>query len=46
MLGLFHGQARARTWRQMLSDASQLARNDASLLLEALDAVSPSARAA
>ena len=46
MLGLFHGQPRARLWRQMLSDASSLARNDASLMLEALDAVSPSARAA
>ncbi len=46
MLGLFHGQPRARLWRQMLSDASSLARNDAGLLLEALDAVSPSARAA
>jgi hypothetical protein len=33
-------------WRQLLSDASRLARNDASLLLEALDAVSPRARAA
>ena len=46
MLGLFHGQPRARMWRQLLSDAARLARNDASLLLEALDAVSPSARAA
>jgi tRNA-dihydrouridine synthase A len=46
MLGLFHGQPRARMWRQLLSDASRLARNDASLLLEALDAVSPRARAA
>jgi tRNA-dihydrouridine synthase A len=40
MLGLFHGQPRARMWRQLLSDASRLARNDAGLLLEALDAVS------
>ena len=46
MLGLFHGQPRARMWRQLLCDASRLARNDASLLLEALDAVSPRARAA
>ncbi len=46
MLGLFHGQPRARLWRQMLSDAARLAHNDASLLLEALDAVSPRARAA
>ena len=46
MLGLFHGQPRARLWRQLLSDAARLAHNDANLLLEALDAVSPSARAA
>jgi tRNA-dihydrouridine synthase A len=46
MLGLFHGQPRARLWRQMLSDSARLARNDANLLLEALDAISPSARAA
>jgi tRNA-dihydrouridine synthase A len=46
MLGLFHGQPRARLWRQMLSDATRLARNDAGLVLEALEAVSPSARAA
>jgi len=46
MLGLFHGEPRARLWRQMLSDANRLARNDADLLLEALDAVSPTARAA
>jgi len=38
MLGLYHGQPRARLWRQMLSDAARLARNDAGLLLEALDA--------
>jgi tRNA-dihydrouridine synthase A len=46
MLGLFHGQPRARLWRQMLSDATRLAGNDAGLLLEALDAVAPSVRAA
>lgn len=46
MLGLFHGQPRARLWRQMLSDAASLARNDPGLLLEALSAVSPSMRAA
>jgi tRNA-dihydrouridine synthase A len=46
MLGLFHGQPRARLWRQLLSDAARLAHNDANLLLEALDAVLPSARAA
>jgi tRNA-dihydrouridine synthase A len=39
MLGLFHGMPRARLWRQMLSDAERLRRNDAGLLLEALDAV-------
>jgi tRNA-dihydrouridine synthase A len=38
MLGLYHGQPRARLWRQMLSDATRLARNDAGLLLEAADA--------
>jgi tRNA-dihydrouridine synthase A len=41
MLGLFHGQPRARVWRQMLSDAAALAANDASLILRALDAVQP-----
>ena len=38
MLGLFHGQPRARLWRRMLCDPSRLARNDAALLLEALEA--------
>ena len=42
MLGLYHGQPRARLWRQMLSDATRLARNDAGLLLEALDATQSS----
>jgi len=37
MLGLFHGQPRARLWRQMLCDAAALARNDPELLLEALE---------
>jgi tRNA-dihydrouridine synthase A len=46
LLGLFHGEPRARLWRQMLSDPARLARNDANLLLEALNGVSPSARAA
>ncbi len=32
MLGLYHGQPRARLWRQRLSDATQLAENRASLL--------------
>jgi tRNA-dihydrouridine synthase A len=38
-LGLYHGMPRARLWRQMLSDAARLRRNDPALLLEALDAV-------
>jgi len=38
MLGLFHGQPRARLWRQMLCDAPRLGRNDPGLLLEALEA--------
>ena len=37
MLGLYHGQPRARLWRQMLSDAKRLARNDAALLIEAME---------
>ncbi len=36
MLGLYHGEPRARLWRRMMSDAERLARNDASLLLEAM----------
>jgi tRNA-dihydrouridine synthase A len=39
VLGLYHGMPRARLWRQMLSDATRLRRNDPALLLEALDAV-------
>jgi len=39
MLGLYHGQPRARLWRRMLSDPERLARDDPRLLLEALDAV-------
>jgi tRNA-dihydrouridine synthase A len=38
MLGLYHGQPRARMWRQLLSDATALAHNDPGLLLAALDA--------
>ena len=45
MLGLFHGQPRARLWRQMLSDATALADNDAGLILRALDATQPAAMA-
>lgn len=39
MLGLYFGHPRARLWRRMLSDSSQLKRNDPRLILEALDAV-------
>jgi len=39
MLGLFHGQPRARVWRQMLCDAQRLGNNDPGLLLEALEAM-------
>ena len=39
MLGLFHGQPRARLWRRMLSDAEALKKNRPELLLEALAAV-------
>jgi tRNA-dihydrouridine synthase A len=38
MLGLYHGERRARLWRRMLSDAPALARNDPRLLLDALEA--------
>jgi hypothetical protein len=38
MLGLYHGQPRARLWRQMLSDAQRLSRNDPRLLLDAVEA--------
>jgi tRNA-dihydrouridine synthase A len=39
ILGLYHGQPHARVWRRMLSDSERLKRNDASLLLEALQLV-------
>ena len=39
MLGLFHGRARARLWRQMLSDPARLAHNDPALFGKALRAV-------
>jgi tRNA-dihydrouridine synthase A len=39
MLGLYHGRPRARLWRQMLSDASRLSRNDPALFEEALHIV-------
>jgi tRNA-dihydrouridine synthase A len=37
MLGLFHGEPRARLWRQRLCDAEALSRNDPELLLRSLD---------
>jgi len=43
MLGLFHGQPRARHWRAMLSDATRLAANDPALLLQALEYVTSAA---
>ena len=39
MLGLYHGTPRARLWRQRLSDAALLKRNDPDLLVETLAAV-------
>jgi tRNA-dihydrouridine synthase A len=39
MLGLYHGHPRARLWRRMLSDPLELKRNDADLLLRAVEAV-------
>jgi tRNA-dihydrouridine synthase A len=41
LLGLYHGQPRARKWRQLLSDADRLASNDADLILQALELVEP-----
>ena len=48
MLGLYHGQHHARVWRQLLSDPVRLDANDATLLLEAMEAATaaPTARAA
>ena len=43
MLGLYHGQPDARTWRRTLSDADLLRGADAALLWRALEAVEPSA---
>jgi tRNA-dihydrouridine synthase A len=40
ILGLYHGQPRARKWRQMLSDSRLLAPNDPDLILRAREAVS------
>jgi tRNA-dihydrouridine synthase A len=38
MLGLYHGERKARLWRRMLSDSTALARNDPGLLLAAMEA--------
>ena len=46
LLGLYHGQPRARKWRQMLSDATLLAANDPDLILRALQMVEPGLAAA
>jgi tRNA-dihydrouridine synthase A len=46
LLGLFHGQPRARLWRQMLSDAAALAANEPGLILRALEATEPAHAAA
>jgi tRNA-dihydrouridine synthase A len=39
ILGLYHGQPRAKKWRQMLSDSIRLADNDPDLILQALQEV-------
>jgi tRNA-dihydrouridine synthase A len=39
MLGLYHGQPGARTWRRMLSDTALLAQQDPELILRACDVV-------
>ena len=39
MLGLYHGQKRARLWRRLLCDPARLERNDPRLLLDAVEAV-------
>ena len=46
MLGLYHGQPAARTWRRLLSDADLLRQDDPSLLDRALEAVEHPAAAA
>ncbi len=46
MLGLYHGQPRARKWRQLLSDAKLLAENNPELILQARELVEPTALAA
>jgi len=39
VLGLFHGEPRARLWRQRLCDAAALSVNDPDLLLRSLEAI-------
>jgi tRNA-dihydrouridine synthase A len=39
ILGLYHGHPRAKQWRRMLSDPVELKKNDAGLILRALEAV-------
>jgi tRNA-dihydrouridine synthase A len=39
MLGLYHATPRAKLWRRMLSDPLELKKNDAGLILRALEAV-------
>jgi len=39
MLGLYHGEPRARLWRRLLSDSVSLKKNQPQMLLEALEAV-------
>ena len=46
MLGLYHGERRARLWRRMLCDPERLGRNDPRLLLDALEMVEREARMA
>ncbi len=46
MLGLYHGRSRARLFRQVLSDASRLRRNDVEVLQSALAMVEPALAAA
>ena len=46
LLGLYHGEPRARLWRRLLSDSARLAANDPGLLLAALDTVEGAAQAA
>jgi len=46
MLGLYHGERRARLWRRMLCDPERLGRNDPRLMLDALDMVEREARMA